>query len=253
MSDELEFFVRAPTTNRASSPTFDRAIDHYIELALAEEKKSYSSKVEPFDAHATKYRQKLSDQLHAFKNHFMRGYSLLLAEIEPTEESITPYIMDESKFAAIDSFEKITQFYADGNSLYKLLGYSPDQLTRFYKAAHKITEQSRFQDGYDAYFFLVTIAPHLREAWLNYGYNCCQLGDYPSGIEAFANALQLDPTLADSYLATAGAWLKQQNYDYARQACELGIGYAQKHMDTPWAQELSSLLEEAKQQIDKRR
>ncbi len=234
------------------APAFDKAVNDYVALALEGEKENHSSQVESFEAYAAKFREKASHQLHTIKDRFENGYTVLLDEIESQlepGESIDPYLIMGDKLATINSAEKLTQFYADGNSLYELFEYSPKILTSFYKAAYKILEERRYEEGLNGYFFIVTVAPHMREAWLNLGFAACKLDDYLSGIEAFGNACELDPKKADSYLAACGGWKKLANYDNAYQVCDIGIHYASKHLEETWAQELTQKLESAKNYI----
>ncbi len=221
---------------------FDQAINHYIDLALESEKATYSSQLESFDAYAEKFRKKLSEYLHSTKEHFLHGYELLLSELEKSKVDMTPFVFDFRKLSEVDSVEKLVQYWSEGRELYELFGYTPKELIALYNAAHTIVERGHIEDGYEAYLFIVTIAPHFREAWLNFGFTCCELSDYLSGIEAYASALDLDPTKADAYLCIKDAYLKLANEESASKACQLGIEYALEHKHEPWAEELLSKL-----------
>lgn len=213
-------------------------IDQYIDLLVQREQEIYTSKLESFESYKEKFRQKASHALHQFKNDFFRGYQTLIAELEPTTKNIQPFLISETALESLNSLEKITAFLDKGSSLYELFGYSDEVLATFYKTAHKIVEERRFKEGYDAYFFIVTIAPHIREAWLNIGYTLCQLGEPLTGIEANARAFELDPTNPDSYLATAGAYKKHGDIAKSHETCDVGIKLAELHKDADWAPEL---------------
>ena len=263
MDEELEFLSHTrPSAKKSSGKSFDEtvtldnAIDHYVDIVLEDQKQNYTSQLESFESYESKFREKAKEELYSFKDHFLKGYELLLSELKlefkDDEAALAPFVIRDDKFAAIDSFEKITQFFGQEKLLYQLLEYTPQMLTQLYKAAYKITEEKRFQDGYDAYFFLISIAPHIREAWLNFGFACSMLGEHLSGVEAFSRALELDPTKADSYLAICGAYMKVDNYDDASRVCDIGIGFAEKHASEPWATDLTSALNQAKYQIQNR-
>lgn len=219
----------------------NHALDHYIDLALEQEKATYPSTLESFDAYAAKFRIKVSEYFHVFSDHFLRGYQLL-----------KPISTNDKALSELDSFEKVVNCLSEGKSLYHHFGYSQDTLISLYQAAHKLVEEKQFEDGYDAYFFLVAVAPHIREAWLNFGYTMCQLGDHFSGIEAFGNALELDPTTSDSYLACVGAYIKLNNKEYAQKVCDFGIDIAKESIQEPWAKELILQLTEAKEYVKRK-
>lgn len=224
-------------------------IDQYIDLLVKREQEGYASKLESFASYKEKFRQKASDALHQFKNDFLTGYQTLIAELEPTTKNMQPFVISKTTLESLNSLEKITAFLDRGSSLYELFGYSDEVLATFYKAAHKIVEERRFKEGYNAYFFIVTIAPHIREAWLNIGYTLCQLGEPLTGIEAFAKAFELDPTNPDSYLATAGAYETHGDIAKSHKTCDIGIRLAELHKDANWAPELERRLEAAKRHL----
>ncbi len=188
-----------------------KTIDDYIDEALKEEKVNFSSRFETFEAHAEKFRTQVKKKISDYKDSFLHGYELL-----------APTSTNNEAIEKINSFEKVVIFLAQGKLLYHIFGYSLDTLLQLYQQAHYIVEEKRYNDGYDAYLFLVTVAPHIREAWLNLGFVMCKLGDQISGIEAFDNARDLDPTKVDSYLAAAGAFLQLKDKNSALKVCELG-------------------------------
>lgn len=188
------------------------SLDQYIDQALEEQKAEFRSQLEPFEVHAAKLRQHIHTEFDRYAEQFLHGYTLL-APISTNDEAI----------AQIDSFEKVIAFISEGKSLWELFGYTPDILVELYQKAYKMVENHHYDDGHDAYLFIVTVAPHFREAWLNLGYCLCKQNKQLEGIEAFGNALKLDPTCADSYLAAAGAYLKLNDKQSALQLCDYGI------------------------------
>ncbi len=186
-------------------------LDHYINQALEEEKMLHPPSLEPFEAYAQKFRIQVRESLINFKKSFLNGYKLL-----------APISTNDQALANIDSFDKILDVLAKGKLLYHLFGYTTDTLAELYRIAHEIVEKKHYQDGHDAYLFIVTIAPHIREAWLNFGYVLCKLGDYPNALAAFDNARDLDPSKADSYLAAAGVFLQLNDKASALKICDFG-------------------------------
>ncbi len=228
------------------STAYERALDHFIDLTLEEARKSYSSKIEPFNAYAERVRIKLRELFKVEKETLIQGYTLLLeAQADPA-----PFVISEDMLTNILSYEKMVGLLSEGQAIYELFGYTPEMLSSLYNAAHKIVEQQRFEEGYKAYQFLVTIAPNIREAWLNFGYTCSQLGKYLESIQAYGAALQLDPTKPDSYLAAAGCYLKLGMRDKAIQVCDFALQYANAQKDEQCAPDFVSCVEEAKSQIE---
>lgn len=236
------------TKNRQTASACERVIDQYIDYLLAAEQERYTSQLESFESYKQKFRNKASENLHSFVNHFFAGYKILLSELEKTTDP-APFLMSQAALESLNSFEKILVFLEQGKPLYEHFGYSNEVLIAFYKAAHKLVEERRFSEGKDAYFFIVTIAPHIREAWLNLGYTLCQLGEPLTGIEAFSRAFELDPTKADSYLATAGAYKKHGNIAKSYDTCDVGIKLAHLHNEAEWAPELEARLQAAKRYL----
>lgn len=195
-----------------------------LDSFLEEQRAQYKSDLEPFDVYAAKVRQKFE----SFYTTFSRGRSLVKAEEHP-----------------IPDFETLFTTYLEKGTLYQLLGYSVADLEQFYKTAYEYLEQRRFQDGYDAYFFLLAIAPHVPECWLNFGYSCCQLGEPILGIEGFGNAIERDPANPAGYLAACGTYLKLKDKESAALVCDAGLEYAKTNHN----EELKATLQEARRQV----
>lgn len=238
------FMDKKRTSSEPASVVIDQVVDYLIE----QEKEHYTSKLESFASYKEKFRKRAEDTLHQFKDHFFNGYNILLNELKKTS-NLEPFLINDEIFTCLNSFEKIRAFLDKGTSLYELFGYSDATLATLYKTAYKIAEERRFQDGYDAYFFIVTIAPHIRDAWLNIGYTLCQLGEHLTGVEAFGRAFELDPTNADSYLASIGAYNKYGSLEKSHDICNLGIKIAEQNKDADWAPELERRLQEAKRYL----
>lgn len=231
---------------------FEDAVANYIQSVIQEQKKIHDPTLEPFDVVADRIRESLSELWHTFRKNYVNGYTILLEEMAktlPDEESLAPYYADSEKLNSLQTVDGIADLMEQGRTIYMLLGYSSDVMQNFYRAAYKLLEEGKIEKGYYAFFYLVTIAPNVREFWLNYGYAALQMGEDAAAIESYGHAYELDKTKSDSYLAVASVYIKMQHFDKADAACELGIRYAQDHRGEEWAEELGSTLEEAKRQI----
>ncbi|MBS0633912.1 MAG: hypothetical protein JSR37_00435 [Verrucomicrobia bacterium] len=199
-------------------------LNKQIDSFLEEQRAEYRSELEPFEVYAAKFREKLQN----FTKTFFHGRELVGAEERP-----------------LPPFETLVATYLEKGSLYKLLGYSLDDLKHFYSKAYTYLDKKEYQLAYDAHFFLLAIAPHIPEAWLNFGYTCCQLGEPLLGIEGFGNAIERAPSNPAGYLAAAGAYSRLHDKDSAALVCDVGIEYAETHNDS----KLKMTLEEAKRQV----
>ncbi len=232
---------------------FEDAVANYIEGVVEIERKRYDSTLEPFDLYAQKIRERLSEAWHAFRKSYVTGYSILLAEVSKMfpddDDALIPYYADPELLSTLQTADGFADFLERGKTIYMLLGYTNEVMQNFYKAAYKLLVEGRIKEGFDAFFYLVTIAPNEREFWLNYGYAALQLGEHMLAIEAYGRAFDLDPNKADAYLAAASVYLRLQDFQHANEVCDLGLTHALTHRGEPWAEELGSMLEEGKRQI----
>ena len=221
---------------------FDSLIRDCIQHVLEQEKEVYNSKFETFGVYSARLKKQMIDRLDDFKAHFENGYAQIIEQLRSTHDDIEPYLIHYEALKKIATVDAFVAFLEDGRPLYTILGIQPGVLERYYKSAYTITESGRLEAGYDAYYFLVTIAPQIRDAWLNFGYVASRLGDYLGAIEAYGAAYTLDPTKSDSYLYAAEAYKLLDNPELVNDAYTLGIDYANEHADAPWATSLRETL-----------
>jgi tetratricopeptide (TPR) repeat protein len=229
---------------------FEEALARYIDAAIAIAQNEHTSKLQPFDIYADTIRSTIQKEWRATRKNYTSGYHILLHEISkklPKGSSLTPFIAKTNNSTLhTKGFE---EFIEKGETLASLFGYTDEVLHSFYNAAYDLLEKNQFEKAFDAFFFLVTIAPNYRSCWLCYGYAALHLGDCVQAIEAYGQAYILDPQKADSYLSTAAAYLKLKEREKAIAICDMAILYAGQHKNDAWTIELTTLLNEAKRQI----
>lgn len=99
------------------STAYERALDHFIDLTLEEARKSYSSKIEPFNAYAERVRIKLRELFKVEKETLIQGYTLLLeAQADPA-----PFVISEDMLTNILSYEKMVGLLSEGQALMSFL------------------------------------------------------------------------------------------------------------------------------------
>ena len=237
-------------------PKFEAAVNDYIESVIHLEKKTYHSDLEPFEAHAEIIRKNISDAMHHFQKTYHHGYEVMLKELsemfraqKQKPDPLIPFKAKTNKLSILTDPVQFMEFLSQGKSIYELFGFSEDVLGKFYEAGCRLVEKKRFEDARDAFYFLVTIAPTIGEAWLGLGYSYAQCKEMNGAIQAFTCAIELMPQRADPYLTFARIYVELQDYDEALKVCDIGLQRAKENRPEPWAEELGSMMEEAKRQI----
>lgn len=229
-----------------NSSDFDQALDDYIENTLAFEKSTYSSDIEPFEVHADKIRASIATTFQQFQKRFALGHHILLAEIEkeltPDKETLASYLIHDEKLHQLKNPDDFFLFLAEKRQLYDVLGLSQEAVVTFYRAACSIIDEKRYDEGVNAFFFLVTIAAQVADFWLNLGYCYSQIGEYEPAIEAYSRGIDLNPRQAGGYLSLTGTYVRLQQYEKGKEICAAGIELARSNRDEPWAQELERML-----------
>ena len=61
---------------------FENALNDFIQAVLAQEKTTYHNSLEPFEVYAQKLTLELKENMYLFRQKFMRGYAILLEELQ---------------------------------------------------------------------------------------------------------------------------------------------------------------------------
>ncbi len=181
--------------------------------------------------HNDALRQKIEDSFIPFSDKYYLGYSIIISALDKLYPDRVP-----------------SQQKTDPNLLYGLLGFTDEDVGYFYEAASYEIERERYVEASSAFFFLVSIAPQAAEFWLDLGYTYSMLGQYQPAIEAYAHGIELAPDRADGYLSCAGTYVRMEDFEQAQKTCDVGLTYAKGHSKE--SQELKTMLEEAKRQIE---
>jgi tetratricopeptide (TPR) repeat protein len=239
-------------TKIVNDPLFDQAVDEYLDTLISQEKSEYHVNLEPFDVAAAKWRLRLSEGLHAYRDAYVGGYHVLLEKLHqllPDQKDFNAFQINEASRPILEDPEALMTYLAEGNSLYQLLGFSSTVLANFFLAACQLLQEEQFEEAKQGFFFLALVAPQIGRFWLGLSYCYLKCHEYKAAELACARALDLDPDNPDVYLVYAHLFKVDQNYDKANQVCELGAFHAAEHQGEPWAQKLADAMEEAKQQI----
>lgn len=237
-------------------PAVEAALNEYIAEVLESEKGEFKPGLEPFTVHANKLRQSISNAVHSFQKSYDDGYRALLKELarkhpqkDPTVDPLAPYYVDPQTLNIPSDPLAFMQALDEGKSLQELFGFSVDAMAGFYDAAHSLYENCHFPEARDGFFFLVTMAPRVNEFWLALAHAYISCKEYDSALQASNHVIELAPHLAVGYLTSARAYLEIKKLNDAQAVCDQGLSLALANRGIPWAEELGTMLEEAKRQI----
>lgn len=228
-------------------PAFEEAVNLCIANALEREKGEIKPGLLSESAQKAKIASNISGSLHGFQKEFARGYQHILNELKEmldNKELLSDFQPPEKNLSYFDNPVALIHFLSEGYAFYQLLGFSEKQLSKMGQAAYRLIEQNRFQDAIEAFFFLVTIAPHLGPCWYGLGYSYGKCDQDENAIQALLRAIELSPDTSDFYLHLAHIFIKHNDFEKATSVCDLGLLAATQDS------ELQATLEEAKHQIN---
>jgi tetratricopeptide (TPR) repeat protein len=110
--------------------------------------------------------------------------------------------------------------------------------------------KERYEEAKDGFYFLVTIAPFIGEAWLGLGFCYAQCKDLDSAFTSCMRSVELIPQNPDSYLVLSRVLVEMQEHEKAKEVSDIGIRFAEDNESEPWAEKLKEVMREAKTQID---
>lgn len=184
---------------------------------------------------------RINEAIKQFKQAYTSGYQLLMQQSKQKASG--------SNLKMLDSPETFTKFLFDGKPLSEMLGYSDQDIDKFFDAASQLMNDKRFEEAKQAFFFLVTIAPNRSECWLGLGYAYGQCKEPEGALRSYIRVIELSPHRIDGYLAFAHLFSNIKDFARAEQVCDIGLKFANEHKAQPWAADLLSKLKETKLQI----
>ncbi len=194
--------------------------------------------------------ERMKDALHHFQQSYNNGYRLLLDELKKsTKEDVKAYETKMDGLKMLDDPESFNKFLAQGKSISEVLGFSDEAIDKLYQMAHQLLIQKRYKEAKDAFFFLVTIAPHVSECWLGLGLAYGQCKETEGAMHSFLRAIALSPHKADGYVAFARLFTAIDDVPRALQVCDIGMNFVKEHEKQPWAQELAKVLNKTRQDL----
>jgi len=237
-------------------PQFQQALNDYIDAVIESEKKKADPSLEPFEEHAEKIRKNIKDAMTFFHTTYHNGYKVLLNQLKDMigdekqqRDPLSKFKVSRKNLGILTDPNAFIDAISQGQSLYEIFGFSEEVLKKFYEAGFLLVEKKRFEDARDGFYFLVSIAPTLGEAWLGLGYSYARCNDMNGAIQAFTCAIELMNQKAQPYLTFARVYIEAQDFEQALKVCDIGLNHALKNRPEPWAEELGSMMEEAKGQI----
>ncbi len=200
----------------------------------------------PKQSQVSQDEMRMHEAMELFKKSYNDGYQLLMKEMKSNPKECQAHI-DGLKM--LDNPEKFKKFIAEGKPISEVLGFSSEAIDKFYETAHRLMAQKRYKEAKDAFFFLVTIAPHVSECWLGLGLAYGQCKEAEGAMHSFLRAIALSPHKADGYVAFARLFTALNDMPRANRVCEIGMSFVKEHEKLPWAQELAKTLQQTKKEI----
>ncbi len=111
----------------------------------------------------------------------------------------------------------------------EILGFSPETLAKFYRSAHHLLQERRYDEASKAFLFLVVVNPSNFDCWLGLGMSVQMLGDFEGGIDAYEMAAFLDVENPVSYFYLSKCFFAMHDRENAKQALEMAIEYADEN------------------------
>jgi hypothetical protein len=93
------------------------------------------------------------------------GYQHLLAEMELLNENIKEFQISDKILAQLQDKEKIQERMSKGEGIQELVGFTDEQMIRFYRAAVHIFNDQRYNAAMEAFCFLTYLNPLNPSFW----------------------------------------------------------------------------------------
>lgn len=222
-------------------PDLEESIAAYTQVIIEDEKQSFHSEMESFEAHAEKIRKNIRDEILNFHGQFQRGYET----VSDWLQSHNKKILQPSKeaLATLGDQQKLEELAAQGKELYQILGFSEEDLKQFYTAAYEAALNKEFEKAHDAFFFLTTLAPSVADFWYGLAVSATQLKEYDKALAATLRVLSLNPEKVDGYVNAFYIYHQLNDSDAAHMLHKKATDFAKAHRGETWAKELLSTLE----------
>jgi tetratricopeptide (TPR) repeat protein len=243
-SDVRKTVVEPPTKTDPRNENEGNVLDDYIKLLLEDEEENFQEGLESFEQRAQKLKDRVMEAIEDFSTKYEHGFEVICESLEAKGKE-KPQIPQEY-LEAFNNLDTFMEFFEEGTSIYEMLGFSDETLSEFYNALNSLYEKNEYTKVRDGFFFLITICPERADFWTGLGIASNKLHEYEKAIEAFLEALDLDPTSQEAYIGCLHAYTRLNKLQDAYNLCDTGIEYAIQRGDELWAKELESFLIEAK-------
>lgn len=225
---------------------FQKEVNAYIDVLLEREKRDFRpGGLEPFESHARKIRTQISGVLNQFQERYKNGYQAIVQYLQ--SQGISQVGVSDDALEVFQDVDTFMNELEQGKEIYELLGFSTEQITQFFTSASYFLQEENFEKARDAFYFLTIIAPEIGMFWLGLSISLTKLGDDDASLSACFEAIDIDPQNPETYLQALHLLVQKKEFEKALALCDQGIALGQQN--EPWAEELESTLQIAKNYI----
>lgn len=161
------------------------------------------------------------------------------------------YRFNASSLQVLANPKEFFEYISQGKMLHELFGFRSDVMLDFYEAATRILNEGRYADAYDAFYFLVTIAPKVSEFWRGLAFACMEQQDFDNAIANCQQAIDCDPESVDAYLTAIRIYCKMRDFERADRLIDETIEFAKENPHIDWADELHQAMIGAQEFVKK--
>lgn len=147
------------------------------------------------------------------------------------DEDIGEFSISKKVKAKLKNKKFLKKELAEGKTAQEIMGFTNEDLAKFYGAAYRLFEGHRYTDAANAFFFLVTLNPYNHDYWLGLGMSTQLGGNYEAAIDAYEMAAICEIDNPVPYFYLAKCLFAIHDRESALQALDLAIEYAENNSD----------------------
>lgn len=238
---------------------FYKAIDQISEILAEEERDSYQSPLESFEAYKARQKEVIKMKFEELRVEYFTAYEVIFEYLignqstqiiltrSEKEEILNEIKRGEKNLAKVlEDPPKLEHFLNEGHTFQDILGYSKNTLEKFYFVGLECLEAQEYRKAKEVFILLTLINPGYHNFWVSLALCFQALGDWNSALQSCSVAEAIDETDPMPYLYAsecyAGLKDKAHALEKVNKAIEHFNGQAKfaevKRMAEEWKEQL---------------
>lgn len=119
--------------------------------------------------------------------------------------------------------EVVRRQVKEGKTFQEILGYSNEDMEKFYQAAYGLFQKQEYQKAADAFVFLTTLNPYVHSYWLGLGMSEQLGGGYQGALLAYAMAILTNVENPVAHYHSGSCYRMLQDDENALQSFEMAL------------------------------